>query len=1204
MQYPALHTRLVHPNVFKRLWASQAPTAAPPEHVQALADWAATIRDRSIFKRKETELRGAFLHSIFCTVLGYTQFGQGQAATLLTEQRAGTGAADASLGRFGAQGNTVLCQMELKGPATDNLDTPQHGRSKSAVAQVWEYGVDTPTARYMVVSNMLEIRLYAMGRGRAAYERFDIVALADSAAGLMPTHSKTQAQAQTPNPAATEYQRFMQLLSAPQLLGEGTAQLLAATQREEQDITQQLYVEYKTLRVQLIIALLQANPIAPSAAIAHAQKILDRVLFIAFAEDRGLIEPNVLADVVKSRSRFAPSPLWLNFQGLFRFIDLGHAGDPLIPAYNGGLFAPDAALDALHLPDDACRALAALGKYDFASDVPVSVLGHIFEQSVDDLEKLQAAASVNDTGESAFSLSTLQAQIHAKPTSVTGTRKQHGIVYTPALVTDFMVKQTVGALLARRQAAVRARFEAAAEPNKPAAAEPSAPASDTHKPLRKPSKDELKAYKSQVADPARTVELIYWQAWLLDLQSIKICDPACGSGAFLVAAFDPLEAAYQEIHTAMQSITGALSLFDTDHDILTGNLYGVDLNAESIEITMLSLWLKTAKRGKKLENLGATLKVGNSLIAPDASQSQSYTDKPFDWYATFPEVFGDKNEGGFDIILGNPPYVRHESISASKPYLQAHYATYEGTADLYVYFFEQAVKLLKPQGTLGFIASGTFLKAGFGQNLRRYLAQHTHIHSLLDFGDVQVFEGVTTYPIIVIASKNVSQAELQSAVRLNTVRPEVSKGAAMTPMPFDTSGRTEDGAGQSKNESYLLTRVLTLTQTLPADLNAAFDADAQTMPQAQLGTGADSWRLESSTADALRHKLTAGRETLKTVYGSPYRGLLTGLNAAFVLARAQRDAIVAANPSAAALFKPFLEGKDLKPWRVEPQDLYLLLFKRGQTRALMGWAGDTAPSEAQAHAWLQSTYPAVAAWLAPFEAAAKKRLDKGEFWWELRACSYYEAFEGVKIVYPEISQGGKFSFDTSAHYLQNTAYALPVDSLATLSYLNSKVVWYYLKTICEALRGGVWRLRLLAANIERIPVPAIPAKTRKHLETLASAAQSAAETRRDIIQRFGYQVLRDLAPSGLSASTVPASLPSAWGDELPDFASFVATLKTRYKRELKLAEKNDWDAALSKAQLDAQAATLAITQAEQAINALVYALFELSPAEIALIEAN
>jgi hypothetical protein len=1097
----------------------------PPEHAAVLQHWAQTIRDKSIYAHTESNLRGAFIDTLFVKVLGYAQFGSGIDCTIITEKQAGSGAADVALGHFTAEKTSVISPVELKGPDTRNLDAVMPGRYKSPVTQVWEYANDTAGASVMVVSNMLELRVYVLGRGKQAYERFDLLDVASD---------------------ARQYQRLVLLLGAKNLLSGAAQSLLDETKVTEREITQDLYADYKRLRVQTIIALVQVNgdmACEASAFIPLAQKILDRVLFVAFCEDRGLLPERLLESVIKSRNAFNPTPHWDSFKAMFRFIDVG-SNDPAISAYNGGLFAPDAVLDALQLPDDMCEQLAELGKYDFDTDIPVTVLGHIFEQSIEDLEKLQALADAGD-----FTLEALQAQVTQKTTSVSGKRKIDGIVYTPDFITRFIVEQTVGQLLTERQATCRMTYQSDGV-------------------WRKPTKQEIKDYKKLAKDESRITEYLYWQAWLAGLRSLKICDPACGSGAFLIAAFEALEPAYQEANEAVQSITGTFDLFDTDKDILTGNLYGVDLNAESIEISMLSLWLKTAKRGKKLENLSGTLKVGNSVIGTDSEHAG------FDWAVAFPEVVA---QGGFDVVIGNPPYVRMEILKPIKPYLEKHYEVASDRADLYAYFFERGVQLLKEGGRLGYISSSTFFKTGSGEPLRRYLAEKTQLQSVVDFGDVQVFEGVTTYPAILVTKKNTIRSE---SVEVQGVVPpergaDAKRGGKAVASPISSSETEVFPPVASRHppeRGELALRFLKFETTLDKELGKHFAAHAQPMLQAALQLG--GWQLEGDAASTLRSKLTAGRKTLKEVFGSPLYGIKTGLNEAFVLNRKQRDDLIAAHPPCSGLLKPFLEGKDLKKWRIEPQDLWLIYIPKNKINI--------------------DDYPSIKAHLLPFKQKLEARATK-QAWFELQQAqeAYQTDFETSKIFYPDLSQGSKFSFHNKEIFAGNTIYFLPTKNVSLVALLNSKAVWFYLRGVCEAMRGGEWRLRMFSQNIESIPIPEASPAQKQELARLAEQAQAAAEARRDVIKQFGHLVSRDFGkpPAGLVQS-------------IPAFADFTTSLKKIFKRELTLQEKNDWEATLDKARETCTLHTNTIAACEQAIDRIVYQLFELTSEEIAVVEGR
>lgn len=701
------HQPLFNPKLLaKRITQQPSPAA----HKKILHDWAETIRNGSITKQKETSIRGPFLQKFFVEVLGYKPFGNGSSWNILDEQQAGLGSSDSALGLFSADGTRkILAPIELKGADTPDLDAIMPGRHKSPVQQAWEYAMDIPGCQFVLLSNMLEIRLYAVGHTRLLYESWNILDLADR---------------------DSEYQRLQLLLGAENLLSGRTLALLKESAAADKDITQALYSDYKAWRLRLIIALAQYNTGRPfPEIIEHAQTILDRVLFVAFAEDRGLLPAKTLAHAFDHNDPYNPRPVWENFKGLFKAIDKGN--ETLgIPAYNGGLFRDDEAIKSLVLPDSVCQSFKKLGEYDFASEVSVSVLGHIFEQSISDLEELLELSATEG-----FNLSTLEEKASTAARSVSGKRKEEGVVYTPDTITAFIVEQTLGGYLNDRREVLRKEYLDAKQP-------------DTGEfRYRKPSAEERK--RAKVRDASRLTEFLFLHAWREALKHIKVVDPACGSGAFLVAAFDLLDAEYRQVNEQIQAITGNPDFFDINREILNANLYGVDLNPESIEITKLSLWLKTAQKGKPLQSLEANLRVGNSLIS-ELNGGAKFSPRSFDWQGAFPEIFA---AGGFDVVLGNPPYVRMERIKPIKPYLEQHYEVVSDRADLYCYFYELGVKLLKQGGRLGYISSSTFFKTGSGEPLRRFLLNKTQLKTMVDFGDLQVFEGVTTYPVIVVLER-------------------------------------------------------------------------------------------------------------------------------------------------------------------------------------------------------------------------------------------------------------------------------------------------------------------------------------------------------------------------------------------------------------------------------------------------------------------
>ncbi len=772
------------------------------QQLKAAKDWAAQVRHPK-FRAKETSVRGEFIHKVLVTILGYKPYRAGETFTIATEEALGKGAVDTALGTFSDTQSVVLAPFELKGPGTVDLDAIMPGRNKSSVQQAWEYAIDAPGAKWVLVSNCAEIRLYAFGHGRELYETWGLGRLDDPQV----------------------HERLWLLIGAQNLLSGRTAGLLDESANEQKDITNKLYLDYKKTRDTLIQTLQDQPPrLASLAAIEHAQTILDRVLFIAFAESTALLPEKLIQKAWDQKSPFRPNGAWENFVGLFEAVDRGNPALD-IPAYNGGLFARNAIIDSLGLSNFVCENFAKIADYDFASEVSVAVLGHIFEQSVSDIEKMRAEA---------------QGQEPPKTTK----RKREGVVYTPGFVTRFIVEETIGKTLAERFAA----------------------ALDAH------GVAETKSQNGLVYSWTPEIELKVWRDYRQELRSLTIIDPACGSGAFLIATFDYLAGEYKRVAERLAALGEMVDASEVDREILAGNLHGVDLNPEPVEITKLALWLKTAKRGKLLQDLGQNIKCGNSLIADKNEHGRA-----FDWRAEFPEIFA---RGGFDIVLGNPPYVRMETIKPFKPYLEKHYAVASDRADLYAYFYEKGFELLRLGGRLGYISSSTFLRTGSGEPLRHYLRTWAEIETVVDFGDLQIFEGVTTYPAILTMKRR-------------------------------ESGKTHpDGAAGEL-------RFLNLKAEVPKDLACAFRAGAQSMPRARLGGG--SWQFEDDRLAALRAKIKARRKTLGEVYGPPMAGIKTGRNEAFVISKHTRDRLVHSDGNAAKLLKPFAMGTSVYKWHLEPK---------------------------------------------------------------------------------------------------------------------------------------------------------------------------------------------------------------------------------------------------------------------------------------------
>lgn len=652
------------------------------------------------------------------------------------------------------------------------------------------------------------------------------------------------------------------------------------------------------------------------------------------------------------------------------------------------MFANDPQLDALKIPDHITDQFRGIAAYDFGSQVSVTILGHIFEQSIADIEQKHA-------------------EVRGEAPPKTSKRKREGVVYTPGFVTRFIVEHTIGEHL-------REKFQAL---------------------LNEYSDGEDVA--GAIRWRGKNAELSFWRAYLEYIAGLRILDPACGSGAFLIAAFDFLKAEQARVREHLSELEPGLLIHSgasADVEIITQNLHGVDVNAESVEITKLSLWLKTAKKGRQLESLDRTIRWGNSLI-----EDSDVHRRAFDWKSAFPDIFA---AGGFDIVIGNPPYVRMELIKPFKPYLEKRYAVVADRADLYAYFFELGVRLLKPGGRLGYISSSTFFRTGSGEALRRYLTGNAEIEAVVDFGDLQIFDGVTTYPAILTL-------------------------------------RRVDGQVGGADLRYFK------ASTLPEDLSKAFGISSQPMPRARLGTG--SWRFESDKLDDIRKKMAAGRKTLADVYGAPLYGIKTGLNDAFVVNRETRDALIARDARSADLLKPFLIGENLKRWHVESDDLWLIYTPKNR------FSIEEYPAIRDHLAPFR-------------EALEGRATKQNWWELQQAQAAYEASFIKGGLSFPDISQGPKFSIASAKSYIDCTAFRIAYSGTDALAILGSKASWFFLFGISNPLRGGIWRLRLKTQYVESLPIPEMSSGVTTEIGILGKYVSEIAVDKGNVLNGYLHRV--------------------------------------------------------------------------------------------------
>ena len=988
---PAEPKPLFRPEALRtRLDKFQPPPAAVAARPK-LTHWSNLLGSAQGAGMKETELRDEFLYDVFRDLLGYVSPVQSPTAYTLKKEALiqvdGT-FADAAFGRFATTDDQFVTVLEGKGPG-DPLDKPYKSRKRSAVEQAVLYALQLKIDWYLV-TNLRETRLYCKRDDTAHFERFDTAKLAADDA---------------------EFRRFVFLLGAERVVGtpgkNHLDELLGESKRIGRGLTVAYYREYRDLRAKTFEALRQHNPgQPPRELLAAAQKILDRVLFISFCEDRDLLPPEIIARAYRHTDPFNPRPIWENFKGLFRAVDKGN--DPLkVFAYNGGLFAPDAFVDALAVPDDVCEGFKKLAEFDYGTAyrpgtklIDVEILGHIFEQSISDLEELHQ-------------------QITTTPAAVAekagpSKRKKEGAFYTPEFVTRYIVAETLGPVLRERFEALRHRHLAAV------------PKKGEGVSAKVVLKDPGVFEKAKLKDPQAAALVRFWDDWVCALETVRIVDPSCGSGAFLIEAFDQMFAEYERAQSYLTELRGP-SLFDIRRAILTNNLFGMDLNTEAVEIARLSCWIKTAEKGKQLTALDGNIVQGNSVVAEPSPVEA--------WGARFPAAM---QAGGFDVVIANPPYVRQEWISADKPFLEKHYAAYDGVADLYVYFYELALKLLKPGGRLGFIVTNKWMKAGYGAALRKLYAEAAWVESVADFGHAkQIFPDADVFPCILTARKPDANPPPES-VRVCIIPRE---------------------------------------QLRIDDLSRQIQVEGIAVPRSRLG--AEAWNLEPPGVTRLMEKLRAVGARLKDVIGGvPCRGIMTGFNEAFLIDTPTKEKLVAADPNSEPLFKRYLRGQDVDRWRAERSGLWMIAMKSSGNHP---WPWASAADPTAAEAIFANTYPAVHAHMNGYRAELTKRGDKGLFWWELRSCAYWEKFDRPKVMYQEIQFHPCYTLDTSGMLANNKVFFLPADDVFLLGVLNSPLMWWHNWRYLPHMKDEA--LSPVGFRMEELPIPKPTDAQRSEAET-------------------------------------------------------------------------------------------------------------------------
>jgi len=697
------------------------------------------------------------------------------------------------------------------------------------------------------------------------------------------------------------------------------------------------------------------------------QRTIDRIVFLRICEDRGIETYGALLALVNGERVYQ------------RLCELFHRADE---RYNSELFhfqkerdrseAPDTLTLDLEIDDKPLKDLIKNlyypdSPYEF-SVLPADILGQVYEQFLGKIIRLT-------TGH--------RAVVEDKPE----VKKAGGVYYTPTYIVDYIVKNTVGKLLEGKT-------------------------------------------------PRQAAKL-------------RILDPACGSGSFLIGAYQYLLDWHRDWYVndgaerwargrspALHQAAGGDWRLTTAarKEILLNNIYGVDIDPQAVEVTRLSLLLKvlegeneqTLSRQLKmfheraLPDLGNNIKCGNSLIGPDfyAQQQMQLLDDEeryrlnvFDWQAEFAEIM---KAGGFDAVIGNPPYVRMEGFKEIKTYLRALYASHDERSDLYAYFIERAHKLLNRKSRFGMIVSNKFLRANYGEPLREFLRRYAAIEHVVDFAGLPVFPGATVRTIVLITSHR-KDGQYQALYS--------------PPLPVDKFGEVVSGA-LSVDEA-----IIGLTYKVASN---AFEQPV--------------WSFSKPEEENLFRRLSSNYMKLAEYCdGQICRGVVSGLTEAFVIDEKTRTRILNRNRKAEAMIKPFLNGRDVRRYFLDYKNLYLLYAHHGVAI---------------------EKYPAIEQHLRVFKDRLQKRATRQK-WYELQQPQYNFArfMEAPKIIFPDIATTPRFALDETGFYGANTIYFIPRHDLYLLGLLNSNLGNFYFVKTCAGLEGKTETyLRFFGQYLEGFPV--------------------------------------------------------------------------------------------------------------------------------------
>ncbi len=744
-----------------------------------------------------------------------------------------------------------------------------------------------------------------------------------------------------------------------------------------------------------------------------------------------------------------------------------------------------------HVLDSSPLSLSA---YDFNSDIDVNILGHIFENSLNDIEELKARIE--------------DADFDAKQSK----RKKDGVFYTPEYITKYIVDNTLGSLCQAKKEELQLDDVDILIPKSP-------------KKLNKgqtKQKEALEAYREY-------------------LLGLKILDPACGSGAFLNPALNYLLEEHDFIDESIKTLMGGsvLGLYDVKKGILENNLYGVDINAEAVEIAKLSLWLRTVESGRKLNKLADKIKVGNSLI-----DDKSVAEDAFVWEEEFVEVF---EQGGFDVVIGNPPYIRVQGLKANyeeeAEYYEKRYQSAVGNYDIYVLFMEKSFALLNKKGKLSYILPHKFLISDFGKGIRSFFSENRAVNSLLHFGSEIVFKEASTYTCIITLSHNNKNLYFKS-LKLDEIFNE-----------FEYDFVSYEKLDSSK------------------------------------------WNLTNQKITKVLQKINEQPLKVKDVFSRIFSGIQTSGDNVYLLLQTKEglyskvlDRIVEIENG---LLKPILKGDDISRYR-SLSNKYSVIFP---------YLLENNNAEPMSEEYIQDNFPQGYQYLQENEDFLRNRekgkMDK-EGWFLYIYPKGLTVFEQPKIIAPDILKGMNLTYDDKNYCVKDGAYGVLLneefkkDYKLYLTILNSSIMWFFLKNTGNELRGGYFRFK--TKYIEPFPLPKLEKLENKKF--FIEKADIMLELNK-IFQNKKTKFIKRIKDN-FDLDKLSKKLEAFYES---DFKIFLKELKKK-KVTLTLIQQDEWEEYFESYQKELLEIKANIDATDKQIDEMVYELYGLSDDEVAVVEGE